>query len=134
MEDNGLCFTAGIGSGGNGLAIDGRTLEVCQFVTEEYEGDSFDAACAFCKEMCDSPLLPSKPLYGGNDWYCNYGVNTFENIIRHAKKIAECAQGPENRPYMVVDDGWEIAFHDADENEKISTADRGSIRTGSSAI
>lgn len=47
IEDSGLCFTADIGSGGNGLVLDGRTLEVCQFVTAEYEGDSFDNKITF---------------------------------------------------------------------------------------
>ncbi len=118
IENGRLCFTADIGSGGDGLVFDGRSLEVCQFVVKEYEGDTFDAACEFCKELCDEPLLPSKPVYGGNDWYCNYGDNSFESIMSHARKIAECSQGLTNRPYMVVDDGWEIAFHNSDKDEE----------------
>ena len=50
-------------------------------------------------------------IYGGNDWYCNYGDNSFEKILLHTKRIAECAKGCPVRPYMVVDDGWELAYH-----------------------
>lgn len=84
---------------------------MCTFVTKNYIGDSFDAACDFCRAMCDVKILPKEPVYGGNDWYCNYGDSSYEKIIRHTKKIAECAQGLANRPYMVIDDGWQLCHH-----------------------
>ena len=108
---NELYFIADVGSGENPLDFCGNTLEVCTVATEEYSGDSFEAACSFCKKLCNNARIPKAPVYGGNDWYCNYGKNTYSNIISHTKKIAECAEGLENRPYMVIDDGWQLCHH-----------------------
>ena len=52
--------------------------------------------------MCDHPRLPEEPVYGGNDWCCNYGESSFEKILTHAKRIAACAPQDGPRPYMVV--------------------------------
>ena len=112
-----MYFIADVGSGKNGVVLNGRVLEVCTFVEEKYNTDAFEAACDFCKKMCDNKRLPKKPIYGGNDWYCNYGSNSYKKIIEHTKRIAECANGLENRPYMVVDDGWQLCNHNIDGEE-----------------
>ena len=90
------------------LALNGRRLEACQMVVETYEGDAFDALCAFCKVMCDDAKLLTGPIYGGNDWYCNYGDSSAEKILRHTRRIVECAPKDGPKPYMVIDDGWQV--------------------------
>lgn len=69
--------------------------------------DAFRALQKFCRELCGERLLPKAPVYGGNDWYYAYGESTRESILGAAKLLAELTQGFANRPYMVIDDGWE---------------------------
>ena len=106
-----VCLFADISCGNAPVRLDGRELSVCEVLMETYEGDPYEAACRFCRKMCPSPRLPKGVIYGGNDWYCNYGDNSYEKIITHTKRIVECS--PENalRPYMVIDDGWELCHH-----------------------
>ncbi len=111
IQNGVVYFIADIGSGKNGLELKEKKLEVCTFVEKEYEIDPFEATCDFCEKMCGTKVLPKQPVYGGNDWYCNYGNNSYEKIINHTKKIAECAKGLKNRPYMVIDDGWQLCHH-----------------------
>ena len=64
---------------------------------------------SFCRLMAVNPRIMQKPVFGGNDWYCNYGNNSRESILKMTERIVSCA--PKNnsyKPYMVIDDGWEI--------------------------
>ncbi len=99
-------------NGSKGIDLKGRTLEACTVVEHEYSCDEFSAVQDFCGKMCDAPRLPKHPIYGGNDWYCNYGNNTFDKIITHTKRIVECSPKDGQQPYMVIDDGWELCHHD----------------------
>ena len=118
---NALCFwqcseeeislTLDVRNGSLPLTFHGRVLEACIVVTATYEGDAFDAVCNFCRLLCPNPRTVSRPIFGGNDWYCNYGANTFDNILVHAKRIAECTKDCAYTPYMVIDDGWQIRHH-----------------------
>ena len=117
-QPNALCFweydndrlylILDIRNGTESLYLNGRILMMAQLVAEKYEGDVNEAAHSFCKKMCDAPRLPKQPVYGGNDWYCNYGHNSYESIMLHARRIAECAPDTDNRPFMVIDDGWQL--------------------------
>lgn len=98
-------------NGTNNIVLDGREIEACTVVEARYEEDAFSAAQKFCHLMCDKPRMPERPIFGGNDWYCNYGDNSHDKIVVHAKRIAECAKGRRYKPYMVVDDGWELCVH-----------------------
>lgn len=103
-------------NGSHPLQLNGRTLHLCQVVTAEYSGDSFDALTAFCSTMCDHPRLPCGIVYGGNDWYCNYGNSSLKKILEHTRRIVECS--PKNcpdKPFMVIDDGWQ-PYHSSDYN------------------
>lgn len=107
IRENRVCLMVDISCGNAPVQLDGRTLQVCEVVMQCWEGDPFLGAQRFCKAMCPNPRLPGRPVYGGNDWYCNYGHNTFENILTHTKRIVECSPEGENRPYMVIDSGWQ---------------------------
>lgn len=107
-DENHITLIVDIRNGKNALRLNGRRLEACQVVAAAYEGDAFDALQDFCRKMCDDPKLLSGPIYGGNDWYCNYGDNSEEKILRHARRIVECAPKDGPRPYMVIDDGWQM--------------------------
>ena len=108
--DDGVAFVADIRSGTLPLELYSE-LEVCTFVFEEYAGDIQEALSKFCMKMCDNPRLPKRQIFGGNDWYCNYGDNSFEKILLHTKMIVECCKECNEKPYMVIDDGWELCHH-----------------------
>ena len=57
--------------------------------------------------MCPSPRLPKGPVYGYNDWYCAYGENTATNFLADAAYVTAMAKGLKERPYVVMDDGWQ---------------------------
>ena len=96
-------------AGSRPVELGGRTLEACTIVSRRVESGEtpFEAARAFCRMMCDSPRRVASPVYGYNDWYCAYGRNTATNFLADAKAVLSLAEGLENRPFAVVDDGWQ---------------------------
>lgn len=109
MNDDEIVLTIDMRSGTNGLLLNSGKLEVCKIVYAEFEGDLHKAAFEFCRLMYKNPRLPKIPaIYGGNDWYCNYGDNSFEKILNHSRRIVECSKNAKGKPFMVIDDGWQI--------------------------
>ena len=97
-------------AGGVPVKLGGRRLLACR-VTEMRrnngrEGD-FAFARRFCRRMMTAPVGKLPPVYGYNDWYCAYGRNTAANFIADVKVISDLTWGLTNRPYAVVDDGWQ---------------------------
>ncbi len=119
-EPNAMCFwqadESGIGlwldvrNGGGGLSLAGRTLRAATVVAREGNAEEtpFAAAKAFCRLMCVRPIEPRPLVYGGNNWYYNYGNSSDGEILEQAKIIAGLAGQNRNRPFMVIDDGWQI--------------------------
>ena len=118
-DGNEIILTIDLRSGKNGVLLNGREIMACEIVTMEAEGDVFDAICSFTKLMCDNPRKYDGVIYGGNDWYCNYSLNSHEKIVTMAERIAECAgivngiptegsPASKQTPFMVIDDGWQI--------------------------
>ena len=96
-------------NGSGGVALNGRTIQLCEFVFRAYDSDdTFACLQDYCKQLCDCPLLPDRMIYGGNNWYYAYGKSDYETIVSDAALQARLAEGLENRPYMVIDDGWQI--------------------------
>ncbi len=111
IEQGVVVLIIDVRNGTCGIKLKGSTLDACTIVTDTFTGDAFNALSEFCKKMCPNPVLPNRPIYGGNDWYCNYGDNSFEKILKHANRIVECSPINAPKPYMVIDDGWELCFH-----------------------
>lgn len=106
-DSSGVTCHIDVRNGGKGVSLNGRKLHACTVVCETYENtDEFEAARKFCKVMCPDPVLPKTPVYGSNNWYYAYGVSSREDITADAELLAELTEGLENRPYMVIDDGW----------------------------
>jgi alpha-galactosidase len=86
-----------------------RTLDVCSVVYQPVKKGNtpFKAMRDFCALMCPKPLLPKQPVYGFNDWYCDYGNNTAESVAEYARFVVRLSPKGGNRPYMVIDDGWQ---------------------------
>ena len=94
-------------NGGKGVLLNGRRIKACEIVCAEYGGVSeFCAAKSFCALMCENPVLTKEPVYGSNNWYYAYGVSSKEDIIKDCEIIASLTESLQNRPFMVIDDGW----------------------------
>ena len=104
-----VSLTADVRSGGVGVKLGSRTLPVCTVTCRRGRpGETaFMAARAFCKQMCAKPRLPKHPVYGFNDWYCAYGQNNAHDYLRDAAAVAALAPHGANRPFAVIDDGWQ---------------------------
>ena len=95
-------------NGGGGVKLDGRTVKLCTFVFAHYALPPYKSLCAYCKTLCAHPLLPKEKIYGGNNWYYAYGESSYQDNVSDARLQAQAAQGIANRPFMVIDDGWEL--------------------------
>ncbi len=108
-NERGLTATLDCRNGGCGVQLCGRKLLLASFVLRQYtDCAAFDALHRFCKTLCERPLLPKTMIYGGNNWYYAYGESDCETILSDAKLQSALADGIENRPFMVVDDGWQL--------------------------
>ena len=94
---------------GRPVRLNGRKLEAVTLVSRKglVGKSAFAAGQSFCRMMCPAPRLPKEPVYGYNDWYCAYGKQTAEGYLRDAKEVVGLCVGLANRPYAVVDDGWQ---------------------------
>ena len=103
-----LCID--VRNGAMGVRLNGRNLEAAEVVVMQSAGEesSFAFTHAFCKQLCDNPLMPDAPVYGGNNWYYAYGESSQEKILEDSRFIADLAPATKNRPYMFIDDGWQI--------------------------
>ena len=104
----GVTLEIDVRNGGSGVLLGGREIDVCEVRFGEYRGVSaFAALRDFYKTLCADPVFPEKPVYGSNNWYYAYGNSSHEAILSDAAFLAARCKGLENRPYMVVDDGWQ---------------------------
>jgi alpha-galactosidase len=110
VDPRGISLWADVRSGGAGVELGARTLAVCEVVTRPGRaGESaFAALQAFCRQMCPSGAkTPAQPIYGSNDWYWAYGKNSAATVLADAQHIAELSPAGTNRPFAVIDDGWQ---------------------------
>ena len=109
-DGGGVTLWLDVSNGGAGVELGERRLEAATIVARKGRpGESpLAAARAFCRALCDRPTLPSRPLYGSNNWYYAYGRNTSAAAsLKDAELMAELAPvGAENRPFVVIDMGW----------------------------
>ncbi|MDB6066421.1 MAG: glycoside hydrolase clan [Pedosphaera sp.] len=108
-DATGITLHADVRCGGMGVQLGSRKLGVCTVVCRNGTGGetAFEAAVAFCRQMCPNPCLPAQPVYGFNDWYCSYGKDTADGFLKNAAYTVSLAPKGRNRPFAVVDDGWQ---------------------------
>lgn len=109
VDPEGISLWADVRSGGAGVRLGARALAVCDVVCRPgREGERpFAALHAFCRQMCPAPRLPAAPVYGENDWYWAYGKNSAATVRDDASRIVDLAPPDANRPFAVIDDGWQ---------------------------
>lgn len=95
-------------SGGSGVLLGERSLHAADIVTtENLPGENpWHTDIRFCKLMCDKPKLPSKPVYGINDWYFAYGNNSRDLILDQTRLMSDLVTNWDNAPFSVIDMGW----------------------------
>ena len=108
-DPRGMSLCADVRSGGVAVELGSRTLDVCDVVCRAgRDGESaFAAIHAFCRQMCPGPRLAPAPVYGSNDWYWAYGNNSAVSVRTDAQHIVEFSPTGDNRPFVVIDDGWQ---------------------------
>jgi alpha-galactosidase len=109
IDAQGISLMADVRSGGVGVELNDRVLDVCDVVARAGRAgeSSFAAMHAFCRQMCGNRRLPAEPVYGSNDWYWAYGKNSAETVLADAQHIVELSPSGRNRPFAVIDDGWQ---------------------------
>lgn len=108
-DSEGITALLDVRNGGNGVHLQGRKLCLATFVCDFYDnGNVYENLKAYCKKLCDNPVLPKERIYGGNNWYYAYGDSCYEQIISDAKLQVELAEGIDNKPFEVIDDCWQI--------------------------
>lgn len=109
VDPQGISLWADVRSGGAGVQLGDRVLDVCDVVSRAGRGgeSAFAAMHAFCRQMCPNPRLPTQPVYGSNDWYWAYGKNSADTVLTDARHIVELSPSGGNRPFAVIDDGWQ---------------------------
>jgi len=125
VDPQGITLWADVRSGGAGVELGNRRLPVCEIVTRQGRGSesAFAAVHAFCKQLCANPRLPAEPVYGHNDWYWAYGKNSAETVLADAQHIVDLSPELPNRPFAVIDDGWQPERGQA--KSGVGTWDRG---------
>jgi len=105
-----LTLILDVQNGGMGVLLGGRTLLAARVITATSSVDesAFQFGRRFCSLLCHKPVMPDAPVYGGNNWYYAYGNSTHDKILQDSNFIASLAPGNTNRPYMFIDDGWEV--------------------------
>lgn len=107
-DTKGVTLWMDVRNGGEGIVLDGRTLNVCTVLMEEYRNMSaFKALKAFYRSLCPEPLKPQHKVYGSNNWYYAYGRSSHHEILADTNFVVSLCSDQENPPYMVIDDGWQ---------------------------
>lgn len=109
VDPRGVTLALDVRCGGTGL-VRAEPLELCRVrQIEPREGESaFAAGRRLAARLCAVRRLPAAPVYGGNNWYYAYGQSSTPEILADAARIADWSGENANRPFMVIDDGWQI--------------------------
>lgn len=109
VDPQGVTLALDTRCGGMGVEVRSplELCTVCELAPDTSES-AFTASRRLMRLLCTASRLPKAPVYGGNNWYYAYGVSSTEDILADAARIARWSEGLPNRPFMVIDDGWQI--------------------------
>ncbi|MGC4049177.1 MAG: hypothetical protein QM757_06635 [Paludibaculum sp.] len=111
VDPDGVSLWLDVRNGGGAVRLGARTLEAAVVRTRRgVAGEkAFDSARQFCRLLCPKPRLAGGPIFGANNWYYAYGQNcTADGILRDSELLNELAPAGGHRPFMVIDDGWQV--------------------------
>ncbi len=102
--------------GGDPVELAGRELTLCGIVSAEYKaGDPTELFLRqrdFLRLLVKKAVFPPHNVYGFNNWYYAYGNSSREEILANCAHLEKLTAGNKVRPYMVIDDGWQILHGD----------------------
>ncbi len=111
LDGNVVSLLLDVRCGNRGVLLGQRELQAA--IVTLYKGEEketvFSSAAEFCRRMCPSPRLPKEPVYGGNNWYYAYGNCSSASFLQDCRIMAELSEGLPVRPFMVLDDGWQVS-------------------------
>ena len=109
VDPGGVSLWLNVCNGGPGVELGDRELLAATVVSRKGEPgeEQMAAARSFCAKMCGAPRQAPPVVYGSNDWYYAYGKNSAEQIVRDAELMASVAPAKGERPFTIIDDGWE---------------------------
>lgn len=107
-DDSGITLWVDVRNGGGGVHLK-EPLVAAQVVCREGRtGESpFEASRAFCRQMCENPVLPKTPVFGVNNWYWAYGKISHEIVLQETDNLMDMCCDAIDAPYMILDDGWQ---------------------------
>jgi alpha-galactosidase-like protein len=109
VDSDGFTLWLDLRCGTQGVVPFGRSILAAEIVDSISENVNFtEAQRRFCAKMCNDPLLPPHAVYGSNNWYYAYGRISSESVLEDTRIIADLTKGFANRPYMVIDAGWQV--------------------------
>ena len=111
VDPAGISLWLDVRNGGGPVSLGPRKLNAAVVRTRRgaAQESAFESARRFCHALCAQPRLPAQPCYGANNWYYAYGRNcSAEDTLRDSSLTAELAPAGRNRPFAVIDDGWQI--------------------------
>ena len=112
-DPHGITLHLDVRSGSDPVKLGGRTMTLCELVCGEYgAADLLAAQQAFLRRLATGAVFPAKKVYGFNNWYYAYGESTRQEILGNAAHLARLTEGLANRPFMVIDDGWQQLRYD----------------------
>ena len=118
VDEEGVSLFLDLRNGTEAVLSGDRVIEAAVLrVRNGREGESpFQAHRTFCQTLCPDPVMPNHPVYGGNNWYYTYGLTSSrEEILRDSAVISDLCD-TDNRPYMVIDNGWQSCSYYGDYN------------------
>ena len=108
VDGEGLTLWLDMRNGGCGTIFNNRVITAAELVTaESNDGKAFALQQRLASLMCTDPFLPARPVYGSNNWCYAYGNSSAKQILVDASIVREAADGLKNRPFIVIDDGWQ---------------------------
>ncbi len=109
VDPAGISLRLDLCCGERGVVLNGRRLVAAVILNRRYELAALAAARAFCAELSPEPIMPPLPVYGAGDGAYSRGQSSAESILRDADLLARLADGLTNRPFQIVDCGWQAA-------------------------
>jgi len=107
-DDSGITLWLDVRNGNGGVLLR-EPLIAARVVCRKGNTDesSYEASRAFCRQMCDNPVLPKIPVFGVNNWYWAYGELSHNIVMDETDQLMDMCRDTLHAPYMVVDAGWE---------------------------
>lgn len=107
-DESGITLWLDVRNGGGGVRLE-EPLRVAEVACREGNANEtpYQASRAFCRQMCDNPVLPKEPIFGVNNWYWAYGNISHSSVMEETDNLMNMCCDCVTKPYMIIDDGWQ---------------------------